>query len=75
MEATFPALLVDLVLSRSLKSRDGCDCGDAVRDDLGSNPNPLINGNCCALGTGPIDAVGCGVLLLPIAVAAACDKF
>lgn len=34
-----------------------------------------MNGNCCALGTGPIDAVGCGVLLFPIAVDAACDKF
>lgn len=34
-----------------------------------------MNGNCCALGTGPIDAVGCGVLLLPIAVDAAWDKF
>lgn len=70
--------LDDLVLSRSLRSRGGCWCwwcGDAVRDDRGNNPSPLMNGNCCALGTGPIDAVGCGVLLFPIAVDAACDKF
>lgn len=44
-------------------------------DVRGNNPNPLINGNCCELGTGPIVAVGCELLLLPIAVAAACDIF
>ena len=39
---------------------------------LGNNPNPLINGNCCELGTGPMVAVGCELLLLPIA--AACER-
>lgn len=42
-----------------------------LSDDLGNNPNPLINGNCC----GPMVAVGCELLLLPIAVAAACERF
>lgn len=46
-----------------------------VIDVRGNNPNPLINGNCCELGTGPMVAVGCELLLLPIAVAAACERF
>lgn len=46
-----------------------------MSDVRGNNPNPLINGNCCELGTGPMVAVGCELLLLPIAVAAACERF
>lgn len=46
-----------------------------LSDARGNNPSPLINGNCGVLGTGPIVAVGCELLLLPIAVAAAWERF
>jgi hypothetical protein len=52
----------------------GSRCCDEDIEDLGNNPNPLINGNCCELGTGPMVAVGCELLLLPIAVEAACER-
>lgn len=64
-------LLEDRVWSLFLSSR----CWGVPREVRGNNPNPLINGNCCELGTGPMVAVGCELLLLPIAVAAACERF
>lgn len=67
-----PVLLDDRVGSCFLSAWSRCGVLNEVR---GNNPNPLINGNCCELGTGPMVAVGCELLLLPIAVAAACERF
>ena len=71
MPLALPVLLEDRVWSLFRSSR----CCGVLRDDRGNNPNPLINGNCCELGTGPMVAVGCELLLLPIAVAAAWERF
>lgn len=55
----------DLDLSRSLFE---------FKDDLGSKPKPLINGNCGEFGTCPICAVDCAELF-DIADEAACERF